>query len=131
MLLKATSAVALVFLSSCSGAADRLFGVYDIQPKGGAATLELMSPDKYEFCEAGKCSSGKFKAYADNGRIMFEGYELERYTTQLLASAMGGEENVPAWIREPNGVCEMGVSFGLADVRLNAEALSGIDFVQR
>lgn len=125
----------MVGVAACDTGASRLLGSYDL--KGGTgrqATIELSSGDKYRFCQATDCADGTFRIshrFSDEeGRIEFDGSELEAFARQLLADVVGSDR-VESVVGKPVGSLELNYSFGVLSTELHIEPASDTAFVKR
>lgn len=97
----ALALAALLEATGCTTGRTALYGSYVAYgPASEVATppvtLELTRPDRYRFCDAGRCTAGRFTLLpvpaADNGRITFQGPAVEAYARSVSAAAFGPSE---------------------------------------
>ena len=97
--LRVSLAVILLFAAGCAHDKPNLYGSYEIVGQAGGvsaapvATLEIVRPDRYSFCQAGHCSAGKYTLLpipsAAHGRITFAGAQVEDFVLGVSAAAYG------------------------------------------
>ena len=97
----ALAGIALGLTSGCAHDRTTLYGSYVAYgPASDLAeppvTLKLTRPDRYRFCNAGRCSTGRFTVLPvpadDDGRITFEGPAVEAYARDLMLTPFGPGE---------------------------------------
>jgi hypothetical protein len=120
-------------MTACAGDRSELFGRYEVKGEAQDATLELSEPNRYRFCQGGRCAVGEFSFGADlgggAGRITFTGPELERYALALHERLYG-----PSDVHKQRGVqgaIDMNYSVDALGARIHIEPGSDTAFVKR